>query len=84
MAKHRKPREGDVEVRILVDTTHNGVLHPCNTVATVDGDTAAALVGAGFADDTPEGVEVARESSEHKAHEAKLEVARKRAAKDDE
>jgi hypothetical protein len=85
MAKRRQaPREGEVEVRMLVDTPHNGELHPCNTVATFDADTAAAMVGAGFADDSPAGVEVARESSENKAHQARLEAQRKRAAADGE
>lgn len=85
MSKRRKTRaEGDVEVRFLVDTTHDGVTYPCNTVHALDADTAAAMVGAGFADDTPEGVEVGRESAENKAHEAKLEAAARKNARDDD
>lgn len=52
----RKAAEGEVEVRMLVE--HQG--HPCNSVQLVDPDTAAAWVGAGIADDSPEAIEYAK------------------------
>lgn len=72
----RKKNEGDVEVRMLVDTPYEGENLPCNTVQILDADAAAAFVGAGRADDTAEAVAAARESSENKAYQAKLAAAR--------
>lgn len=53
---------GQVEVRILVDTTlEDGTRLACNSVATLESSVAAALVAAGSADDTAEAVKAAKE-----------------------
>jgi hypothetical protein len=74
-----KKNQDGVKVRLLVHhrDAETGEVHPTNTVAMFDKDTAAALCGAGVGDSDPAAVEAGEASTEHKAHQAKLEKARK-------
>lgn len=63
----QQQREGGVQVRMLVDHREGGELYPGNSCPTFDADTAAALVGAGVADDNPAAIAAGCESAEHVA-----------------
>lgn len=61
MASKKPAASAQIEVRILVDTTlEDGTRLPCNSVATLSAESAAVLVAAGAADDTPEAVQAAK------------------------
>lgn len=57
----KKSAAGQVEVRILVDTSlEDGTRLQCNTVASLDSAVADALVASGVADGNPEAVKAAK------------------------
>jgi DNA replication initiation complex subunit (GINS family) len=62
-AEAAKKKANGVKVRILVDHPHDGGVLRCNTVATLDKATAAALVKGGIADDSAAAVKAALEQN---------------------